>query len=256
MGIGRTKKQKNRALKMALRRIFAVFVLGVLVVGSMYVYNLLTTSHRLDIKSVEINGLSRIETGDLVELLGDLEGQNILLAPLDSYEERLKMHPRVRHVSTKRILPDRVIFGVEEREPVALVFTDHFLEVDKTGMVLAEDKYSALLDLPIITGLSNKDVSVGKTSTDPKLHDALKALDVCTNIGGEFAADISELKVSKNGISIRSLKADCVLVLGDSDFESRLKKYFLLKETLDKKDQNTGLIVLRFEDQIVLRGRI
>jgi len=241
---------------MAVRRILTVLVLGVLVIGSMYVYNFLTTSERLAITSVEISGISRIEAADLEELLVDLNGQNILLAPLESYEERLKMHPRVRHASTKRVLPDRVICTIEEREPVALVFTDHFLEVDRQGMIIAEDEYTALLDLPIITGLSNKAVAVGKISTDPKLHDALEALNVCTNVGGEFAANISELKVTRNGISIRSLKADCVLVLGDSDFEGRLKKYFLLKDTLDKKDQNRGLIDLRFEDQIVLRGQI
>lgn len=256
MGIGRTKRQKSKAMRMALRRVLTVFVLAVLVIGSMYAYNFLTTSDRLAIRSVEINGVSRIEAGELEGLLLDLKGQNILLAPLESYEARLKKHPRVERVTTKRVLPDRVICSVEEREPVALVFTDHFLEVDGHGMVMAEDEYSALLDLPIITGLSKDAVAVGKISTDQKLHDALRALNVCTDIGGEFAADISELKVSANGISIRSLKADCVLVVGDSDFENRLKKYFLLKDTLDEKDQNRGLIDLRFEDQIVLRGHI
>jgi cell division protein FtsQ len=256
LGIGKTKKQKRKAARVAIRRILTVFFLGVLIVGSMYVYNYLTTSDRFSIRNVEVSGISRMEAGDLDNFLSDLTGQNILLTPLESYEERLKMHPRIERVSTRRVLPDKVICHIEEREPVALVFTDHFLEVDKHGMIMAEDEYTALLDLPIITGLSKNSVKAGKISSDPYLRDALDALILCKSIGGEFAADISELKVTRNGLSIRSLKADCVLVLGDSDFENRLKKYFLLKDTLAEKDQNTGLIDLRFDDQIVLRGQI
>lgn len=256
MGISRTKRQKNKAVKAAVRRVVTVLVLGVLIVGSLYVYNHLTTSNRLAIRSVEFKGISRMEPDDMEDMLADLKGQNILLAPLDSYKERLKMHPRVERVSLKRILPDKVTCEVEEREPVALVFTDHFLEVDRHGMILAEDEYTALLDLPIISGLSKSAAQEGKLSEDNQLQDALKALRLCKDYGGDFAADISELKVTRNGISVRSLKADCVLVLGDSDFENRLKKYFLMRDTLDQKNQNTGLIDLRFEDQIVLRSQI
>ena len=88
------------------------------------------------------------------------------------------------------------------------------------------------------------------------LDTVVAAVDNLTARVGDLAAEISELKVTRNGISVRSLKSDCVLVLGDSDFENRLKKYFLMKEALDQKNQNSGLIDLRFEDQIVLRSQI
>lgn len=256
MGIGKTKRQQAKAVRIAARRVFSVLVLGVLIVGSMYLYNHLTTSDTFAIEIVEFKGVSRMEPDDVDKLLSDLHGQNILLAPLDSYEERLKMHPRIERVSMKRVLPNKVMCSIEEREPVALVFTDHFLEVDRHGMVMGDDEYSALLDLPIITGVSKDAAQVGKISSDPLLRRALEALNLCKNFGGAFAADISELKATSNGISIRSLRENCVLVLGESDFENRLRKYFLLKDTLVEKNQNTGLIDLRFEDQIVLRSEI
>ena len=98
---------------------------------------------------VEFKGMTRVDASEIEELLADLKGQNILLVSLEAYEDRIKMHPRVERVAMKRVLPDKVTCRVEEREPVALIFTDQFLEVDRHGMVMADDEYSAILDLPI-----------------------------------------------------------------------------------------------------------
>jgi len=239
-----------------MKRIFTVLFIGVLIVGAMYVYNFLTTSDSFVIDVVEFKGMSRVESSEIENMLADLKGQNILLAALESYEERIEMHPRVEHVSLKRVLPDKVSCTVEEREPVALIFADGFLEVDRHGMVMADDDYSDILDLPIITGLSRKSVEVGKINSDSRLRNALSALRFYKSLGGDFAEDISELRVSSNGVSIRSLEKDCVLLLGDGDYANRLKKYFLLKDTLAEQEASARFIDLRFDDQVVLRGRI
>jgi cell division protein FtsQ len=244
------------AFKAAARRILTVLCIGVLIVASMYVYNYLTTSDSFAIHTVEFKGMSRVEASEIEKVLVDLKGQNILLAPLDSYAERIKMHPRVKRVSMSRILPDRVTCSVEERQPVALLFTDRFLEVDGQGMVMEEDDYTAILDLPIITGLAKGDVTPGKVSTDPRLRNALAVLRLCKSYGGDFAGEISELRLNDGSVSVRSLTQDRVLLLGESDYENRLRKYFLLEQTLSEREPMARLIDLRFDDQVVLRGQI
>jgi cell division septal protein FtsQ len=256
LAIGRTRRQKRNALKAAAKRILTVVVIGVLIIASMYVYNYLTTSERFAIREVQFRGMSRVDATEIEEMLTDLIGQNILLVPLDSYAERIKMHPRVERVSMNRVLPGKINCVVEEREPVALIFTDRFLEVDRYGMVMAEDEFSEMLDLPIITGLPKSAVTVGKVNSNPRLRNALDALAWCKRLGGGFADDISELMLSSRGVSIRSLEKDCVLLLGDSDYENRLKKYFLLKKTLAEREPSAKFIDLRFDDQVVLRGRL
>ena len=256
MAIDRTRRQRRTALKAAAKRIATVLFVGVLIVASMYVYNYLTTSESFAIHTVEFKGMSRVDASEIEDMLTDLKGQNILLAPLDSYAERIKKHPRVRRVSMSRILPDRVTCSVEEREPVALIFTDRFLEVDGQGMVMEEDDYTAILDLPIITGFAKDDISSGRVNNDHRLLSALDVLRLCKNFGGGFAEDISELRVSSGGISIRSLTKDRILLLGESDYENRLRKYFLLEDTLTEREPMARLIDLRFDDQVVLRGQI
>ncbi len=257
MGIVSTKQQRRNALFAMVQRVLTVLALGAVIVGVLYAYDYLTTWERLAVTEVEIRGVSRVGDGELRRMLEDLKGQNILLAPLEHYEARLEMHPRVESVSMKRIVPGKIRCTITEREPVALIFTDRFLEIDRHGMVMEEDDFTALLDLPIITGLSPKAIVPGKVCDTRGLRDALDVLRAAYEIGGEFASDISELRVGRGGVVVRSLKNDRVLVLGNEDFKNRLRKYFLLQETLDKRTRTTKTIVdLRFEDQVVLRGSI
>lgn len=256
MGIVETKRTKRQALRAALVRIAAVLSLGVVIVAMMYAYNYLTTSPRFSVSQVDFHGINRVEDADVDRMLADLVGHNIMLAPLDSYEARLENHPRIESASLRRVLPNKISCTLAEREPVALVYCDRFVEVDRNGMIMADDEYSPLLDLPVITGVPRGDIEPGKVSPSPRLHNALQALALCKQLGGEFAADISELHVSDRGVSIRSLKDDFVLVLGEADYEKRLRKYFLLKDTIIRRDNRAQMIDLRFEDQVVLRGQI
>jgi cell division septal protein FtsQ len=240
----------------ALRRVIAVAMLGALIVAALYVYDYLTTAESFAITEVELRGLARIEDGDLRGKLADLEGENILLAQLELYEERLEMHPRVESVSMKRIIPDKIRCTVREREPVALLFADRFLEIDRHGMVMAEDEFTALLDLPIVTGVSGGEVQVGKVCEAPGVQGALEVLRAARELGGEFAADISELHVSHNGVLVRSLRDDRVLVLGLGNYESRLRRYLALRDTMERERPAKTIVDLRFEDQVVLRASI
>lgn len=256
MGIVSTEAERKRALRARAGRVIAVFIVGVLIVASMYLFNYVTTAQRFAVEHVELSGLSRIDPAELERLVADLEGHNILLAPLEVYEARLEAHPRIASVQARRVLPDRVVYAITEREPVALVFTDRYFEIDADGVVMPGDEYTALLDLPTITGVSVRDVKAGRVCTEPLVRGAIEALQVCRHIGRGFAEDIAEVRASDAGLSIRSLKDDCVLLVGNADFEKRLRKFFLLKDELARREGATSLIDLRFDNQVVLRREI
>lgn len=254
MAIVSSGPEQRHDIRARARRVIGVFIVGVLIVASMYLYNYVTTANRFAIEKVELAGLSRVDPAALERLAGDLRGQNILLAPLDVVEARLESHPRVASVECRRVLPNRVVYHVTEREPVALVYTDRFFEIDAAGMVMPGDRYTGLLDLPTITGVSRDDVRAGRRCEDPMVRGALEALRVCRDLGAEFAANISELRAGASGISIRSLRDDCVVVVGDGDYERRLRKFFVLREELARREEPGKLIDLRFENQVVLRS--
>jgi hypothetical protein len=83
----------------------AVLIVGVLIVGSMYLYNYATTADRFAVEHVEIAGLTRIDHAE-VDRCCDLAGHNILLAPLTA-------RGAAGSASISRVpgaaLPDRVV---------------------------------------------------------------------------------------------------------------------------------------------------
>ena len=254
MAIVSSGPEQKHAIRARARRVIGVFIVGVLIVASMYMYNYVTTANRFAIEKIELAGLSRVDPANLERLVDDLRGQNILLAPLDAVESRLESQPRIASVECRRVLPNRVVYNITEREPVALVYTDRFFEIDAAGMVMPGDSYTGLLDLPTITGVAMDDVRAGRLCDDPMVRGALEALRVCRDLGAEFAGNISELRATNTGISIRSLRDDWVLLLGDGDYERRLRKFFLLREELVRRQEPGKLIDLRFENQVVLRA--
>lgn len=256
MAIASRGTEQKVAIRARARRVIAVFIVGVLIVASMYLYNYATTSNRFAVGKVELTGLSRVDREDLEPLVADIAGQNIFLAPIEVVESRLEAHPRIASVSSRRVLPNRVTCTIVEREPVALVYTDRFFEIDAEGMVMAGDEFTAMLDLPTITGVSPRSIRPGRVCVDPEVRGALEALSVCRTLGGGFADDIAELRATAAGLSIRSLKDDCVLLVGDAEFEKRLRKFFLLRTELHDRADPTHMIDLRFENQVVLRSDI
>jgi cell division septal protein FtsQ len=243
-------------MRILLIRLGTSAVLGILIVACFHAYSYLTTSDKLAVADVEIHGLSRLGSSEMNHIVEDLRGQNILLVGLEDYAARFARHPRIENAELRKVLPNKVVCTLREREPVALVYTNQFLEVDEEGMVMDADGLSGQLDLPIITGLDRGAVTEGRPCSDARLIGVLAILDFCKRYGGQFAETISELRVGESGISIVSLEEGVVLLLGQSEFENRLKKFFLMKNTIAQRNETARLIDLRFEDQIVLRSGI
>jgi cell division protein FtsQ len=256
LGIDKTKVEKKRARRQMVVRLATSAALGTLIVLCLYAYNFMSRTPKLAISELDFHGLSRIDSAEIERMLGDMRGQNILLVPLETYAARFARHPRIRNAQFKRVLPNRVICTFAEREPIALVYSNKFMEIDEQGMIMNPDDLTDLLDLPIITGLDADQIKEGRLCENERLVGALKTLAVCKRFGGRFADNISELRIDQNGISIVSLREGVVLLVGSSEFENRLRKYFLLRNTIARKNDLAKLVDLRFDDQIVLRGGI
>lgn len=256
MGIGKTKRQRKHDLRLLVIRLATSASLGILIVACFHAYSYLTTTEKLAISDIKVTGLTRLDASEVATVLDGLRGENILLVGLEDYRSRFAKHPRIRSAEMRKVLPNKVVCNVTEREPVALVYTNRFLEVDGEGMVMNADGLTAKLDLPIITGLGNDVVKEGSPCQDARLRGVLEVLELCKRYGGRFAENISELRVGNRGISIVSLEEGVVLLLGQSKFENRLRRYFMMQNTIARSDDDARLIDLRFEDQIVLRSGI
>ena len=190
---GNTRSSRRRRGRSNLR---ALLLLLLITLCSCYMaYNIRFYKY-FTIKQVKLEQTTYISSAYLDSLCAELFLGANTMSSLSSQRKTIEREPLIKTVRFLRRFPDHLTVRVQEREPVALVYTDHFMEIDDEGMVLAEGWQTEELDLPIITGLSNRFLNKGKLSDDNNLRNALETLRICKLWGGAFADNISEIKSS------------------------------------------------------------
>ena len=231
-------------------------VLGALVAtGAWRTITLLTESPALRVATITVHGTDRLSRGEVLALLADLRGQNILAVDLAKWRTRLMASPWVEAAVVRRVLPGTVDVVIRERVPmgIARLGRDLYL-VDEHGVVI--DQYGpayADLDLPVIDGLASppqdgvplvdqrRTALVARLLGDVAGHDAL-------------ASRLSQIDVRDAHDAVVLLDGDTVMLrLGDRDFASRLQGYLDVAPALKDRVAASDTVDLRFGERMYVR---
>jgi cell division protein FtsQ len=231
-------------------------VLGALVAtGAWRTITLLTESPALRVATITVHGTDRLSRGEVLALLADLRGQNILAVDLAKWRTRLMASPWVEAAVVRRVLPGTVDVVIRERVPmgIARLGRDLYL-VDEHGVVI--DQYGpayADLDLPVIDGLASppqdgvplvdqrRTALVARLLGDVAGHDAL-------------ASRLSQIDVRDAHDAVVLLDGDTVMLrLGDRDFASRLQGYLDVAPALKDRVAAIDTVDLRFGERMYVR---
>ena len=110
------------------------------------------TSHRyFAVREIEVEGLERLDTAQVLVWLGMGQGSSIWAASPRVLEHRLEEKPAIARASVRRIWPDRLHVFVRERTPRAVLRQgSHAFPVDRSGVVFDEQPLRDVA-LPIIS---------------------------------------------------------------------------------------------------------
>lgn len=150
--------------------IILLFV-GAVSLGLVYVYSSLVSGDYFALKTLEIQGNSRLSSREILEIADLSEGGNTLALSLDAVEDSLARHPWVSEVSVKRVLPGTLIIAIQEKNPVFWVLYEGALYyADARGGLIA----------PVIPGkfasLPTLEVEPGAEDTALILPDLVRSL--------------------------------------------------------------------------------
>lgn len=190
-----------------------LLVVGAVGLGLLYTYRGLTAGEYFALKTLEIQGNSRLSSREILEIADLIDGGNTLALSISTVEGALASNPWVERVSVKRILPDTLIIGIKEKEP-AFWRLEH-------GELHYADAHGTLI-APVNAG---KFASLPTLEVEPGAEDALAALpDLVRSL------DDSELPLNMAAVSlVRLSSARGVEVYVD---ETRLKISIGLEEWL------------------------
>jgi cell division protein FtsQ len=210
------------------------------------VYAQVTTSARLKVLRVEVQGNSRLSAGEVRELLGPAIGENILCVDIDQLRGRLAASPWVAAARVRRSLPHTLTVEIQERVPLALAELDRLYLMDGGGALI--DIYgprTAGFELPVVRGLRGLD-------GEARAVRAARAGALLDDLG-DLAAEISEVEVEDSGDLRAVLRSGGeVLRLGSPPYRSRLSTFLQLRKELANRCPRAAYFDLRFSSRIVV----
>jgi hypothetical protein len=203
------------------------------------------------ITEVKFHGCGTVPKDSLNAVRASLVGRNLLTASCAEAGRRLRSAPEVRDVVFKRRLLHTIDCRLAKREPVALLAAGDYLEVDDEGVIIPRRAGSGDVDLPVITGISQKDFGVREGKRG--IGRAIEALRLFKELGLSPAKQLSEIHVEGDDIDLVWMGTGTLILLGRDGYESRVRKLRMVFGILNDREHFPEVIDLRFDRQVVIR---
>jgi cell division protein FtsQ len=204
----------------------------------------LTTDARFEVRKLSVSGLKRVDENQVLTKAGFGVGTNVFRVKLDQIRERVEELPWVRYAIVERVLPDKIIIKVAEREPIGLArINGEIYQFDVDAKILDSDPLSTS-SFPILDGLRAGD----HKGNLQKVEIYRKVVDDV----GQTA--LSEVHISDSQEVMVVSASDPLLVnIGTVDFRNRWIKYLQLKPQIQQQYPQAVRVDLRFKNQVIVR---
>src|SRR5882762_11753399 len=157
----------------------------------------LLTTPRFGVASVEVRGASRVAPETILTVAAIARGANIFRLDTTGVTGRVESLAEIRRADVVRELPNRVVISVEERRPFTLVHSGRLHWMDEEGRVLGEESHAVAPEVPVISGLTEEELTSMRTAPGPRARQAITLIRALLRTGSTLAAEISEIDMSR-----------------------------------------------------------
>jgi cell division protein FtsQ len=204
----------------------------------------LTTDARFEVQKLSVSGLKHVEENQVLAKAGFEVGTNVFRVKLDKIRERVEELPWVRYATVERVLPDKIIIKISEREPIGLGrINGEVFQFDADAKILDPDPETPA-SFPILDGLRMGDHK-------GNLQKVEMYRKVIEDVG---QTALSEIHINDSQeVTVVSASDPVSVDLGAMDFRSRWVKYLQLKPQIQQQYPQAVRIDLRFRNQVIVR---
>ena len=239
---------RRSGVRLGVARTMICIFAGIVIGAALY---LVFGTERFTLEKVDFYGGSSLHADSLRAVEASVLGKNLLTISLSSVREKLLKFPEIRDVVFKRRLWGRIDCYLLQREPVAILAGNRLYEVDSEGVVIPRRAGKADIDLPIITGISQKELETEKGAR--RMRMVMKALETLNDYGFSTADELSEIHIQNDEVMLVLMKTGTLVRLGSENFARRIQKLYAVYGVLDDEGHFPDMIDLRFNRQVVVR---
>ncbi len=244
----RRDRSARRTLFGMLFLVGAGMVLGAAYAGRHYALH----SPRFRLRNYALAPTRHASQKELRAVLERHRGRNLFRVDIDRIARDMEAIRWVKSVRVKRVLPDRLLCAIEERQPRGLALLDGRVQiVDAEGAAI--DTYgeeTRMYSFPIFTGIDSADA--GRTRV--QVERGLALLEYMQRFHNGLVAEISEIDLSRDDrISLRLNGGGPVIRINPRDFGTNLDSYLTMRDYLGTHFGDGAYVDLRFPDRIAFR---
>jgi len=231
---------------------FRISVLAVfLVIAVAGIVWLLLYSPVFEVREISYHGKVRVSKQKLNNVEAGIVGRSMFLASLDSLRNLIESYPEVKKVVFKRRLFHTIDCYLIERKPVALILNPAVYGVSEDCVLVKNDLNPDYMDLPMITGLSAKELGTEKGME--KIKKAITVLNLFKQSGFEGEIEVSEIFVKDGDVSMVIGSKGTVIRFGEDEYDKAIRKLRAVFGILSREKHFPSVVDLRFDGQVVVR---
>lgn len=246
--LGRTRRNHRQLQAQRLLMVGAnALLVGLLAVGSFWLFHRTQQDSRFAIKSVEISGAPHTPAAIMSRVAATYRGRNLFRLDIATVQQDFLTLPWVETIRIEKRLPDTLVIHVVEKVPAALVVTGGTLRyVDAKGRIFADlSPATGNAELPLISDTRSESVM--------RCVEFLEAIRASDPLLYTRISEIASLEAGGFRLFDRSL-ASYVFIDDLNSFE----KWRSLYRVAAVEGFSAGEIEyadLRFDDRIVVKPR-
>ena len=263
---GRIEKRPRKTVTSDThKRWFYATVFGlvglILLAGAVMAYNRFSGSQFFFVKEIELQGAKRASREELLRVLEAYKTHGLWQLDLQAIRAAVEKNPWVLEAEISRVLPDALRVTVHEREPVAPWRNAHnsIVWVDRDGRSLGELDFNKLDKVPpIISGLEEGAGKETKAVNRRRMELYQQLLNELDQGGAKLTETIDEIKLDDlQAVRLHLLKYNVDVLIGGSEFRTRLEKAIKVLDAIERKDLSTlGFYKITDAERLVHGNRI
>jgi cell division protein FtsQ len=218
------------------------------------------TTPRFNVKEFDVRGNRHFSAGEIARLAGIERGLNLFAVDTDAAEARLLASPWVKRAKISRALPGTLRIEVAEREAAALAtIEDALYLVTPEGEPFKAVEARDPVDLPVLTGVSARDLAVDRARAVERLGLGLQILREYESLPISRTFEMEEAHLSSDGTVVLTVgKRGTTLHLGTGPFRQKLLMAARIVARLSANGELPGIVFLDNQahpERVVVRMR-
>ena len=216
----------------------------------------LSSSPRFAVRQMVIRTGPKVTEREVRMLAGVKEGDNIFRFRLADCVASLEIHPWVKRASVMRELPDRVVIDIVERKAAAVIALGSLYYVDTDGEVFKKVLPGENLDLPVLSGLTLRQVVERSPEADALIREGLDLSGLASRSAILPAEEVSEIRLDHTWGAIIIRAGDGMRIrFGSGNFPD---KWMRMEQTLAELGADVAKVAeldLNYESKVTVRLR-